>query len=152
MANSQRNSTFSICVTPQAADLNQAAFEALAFVAVGNVGNIGEMGTTTNILNYDTMTDSVSDKAKGISNAGDPDIECARVVGDAGQVAMRAAAATNFVYAFKLERDDGTITNTIIFNRGLVVGPKRPNGRNEDFDLEVFTLGLVQLEVVVDAT
>lgn len=31
-------------------------------------------------------------------------------------------------------------------------GPTRPNGQNEDFDLEVFTLGLVQEEIVVNPT
>ena len=35
--------------------------------------------------------------------------------------------------------------------RGLVTGPKRPNGRNEDFNLEVYTLGLTQYEIIKEA-
>ena len=155
MANTQQNVIFSISTTPQDSDLDAAGFQALTYVAVSNVGNVGETGLNTNILSYDTLDTEVSDKAKGVSNAGDPDIEVARVFDDAGQIAMRAAAATNVKFAFKIERNDmpgGGSTNSLMFNRGLATGPKRPGGRVEDFDLEVFTLGLVQKEVVVDAT
>src|SRR5690606_27926337 len=90
---------------------------------------------------------------KGISNAGDPPIEVARNPTDLGQIALRAAAATKFNYAFKIEDNDApssSYTNSIYYNRGVVTGPTRPNGRNEDFILEVFTLGLNQREIVVD--
>ena len=36
---------------------------------------------------------------------------------------------------------------TIRYNRGLIVGPREPNGRNEDFELEIFTAGLVQKQI-----
>ena len=72
---------------------------------------------------------------------------------DAGQIALRAAALTDYRYAFKFTDDDkpaSDYTDTVHYNRGIVNGPVRPNGRNEDFILERFTLGLVQREVVVD--
>ncbi|PCI03446.1 MAG: hypothetical protein COB78_10840 [Hyphomicrobiales bacterium] len=153
MANTQKDVIFSICVTPQPADLNKAGFEALTFVSVSNVGNLGETGKSENILTYNTLDTAVAQKAKGVADAGNPTVECARLFSDPGQVALNAAAATNLQYAFKIERNDspdGILTNTIIYNRGLVTGPTRPNGGNEDFDLEVFTLALNQLEVVVD--
>lgn len=153
MANTQKNNKLSICTTPQPNDLNAAGFAGLTYVEIGNVGSIGETGINTNILNYDSLSTDVSDKSKGVSNAGDPAVECARAFNDPGQIALRAAAKTNLKYAFKLERNDspdGVLSNTIIYNRGLITGPTRPGGRNEDFDLEVFTLGLVQREVVVD--
>ena len=144
-----------ICATPQNADLDADDFEALTWVQVKGVGNHGESGTTTNILNYDTWDTTVTQKAKGVSDAGSPEIEVARLPTDAGQVAMRVAAKTNLNYAFKLEGNDKPTVNgtpTIIYTRGLVTGPRRPNGRVEDFDLEVFTLALNQTEVVVDPT
>lgn len=153
MANTQKDVTLSICTTPQPDDLTEAGFEALVYVAIGQVGSVGETGLSTNILTYDTLTTAVSQKAKGISDAGSPEIEVARNYNDAGQVALRNAAATNFNYAFKLERNDApdaSTTNTVIYNRGLVIGPRRPNGRNEDFDLEIFQLALQQAEVVVN--
>lgn len=153
--NTNAGSKLYICTTPQEGDVNEAAFIALTWVQIKGVGSLGETGTTTNILTYDTWDTQVVQKAKGMSNAGDPDIELARIPTDPGQIALRAAAATNLNYAFKVERNDEPdadpdSTPTMIFHRGLVVGPRRPNGRNEDFDLEVFSLGLNQKEIVVD--
>lgn len=153
MSNTHAGAKFYICATAQPTDINQTAYEALTWVQVENVGSVGEMGTSTNVLSYDTQDTDVSQKQKGISNAGDPDIEVARVAAATGQIAMRTAAATNLIYAFKYEIIDAPTagwSNSIFYNRGIVTGPKRPHGRNEDFDLEVFTLGLVQKEIVVD--
>lgn len=152
--NTNAGSKLYICVTPKPDDLLQAAFEALVWVQINGVGSMGEVGTSTNILTYDTWDTNVAQKAKGISNAGDPTIELARDPDDAGQDALRDAALTNFNYAFKIEKNDKEnaevgSTNTVIYTRGLVSGPMRPMGRNEDFDLEVFTLGLQQREIVV---
>lgn len=154
-ANTNAGSKLFICATAQPDDLDLAGFEALTWVQIAGVGSAGEAGTTTNILSYDTWDTDVTQKAKGISNAGDPDVEVARDPDDAGQVLLRTAGGTNFNYAFKEERndkpnDDVDSTPTTYYNRGLVSGPRRPRGRNEDFDLEVFTLGLQQKEIRVD--
>lgn len=137
---------------PQSSDLNQGQYEALNWKEISNVGSIGEAGTNTNVLTYDELATDVSQKQKGISNAGDPVIECARNPTDGGQIAMRAAALTKYIYAFKFEDADkpsDDYTNTVIYNRGIVAGPVRPNGRNEDFILENFTIGCIQKEIVV---
>lgn len=152
LANTNSGAKLYVCAEPQNTDLNEAAYEGLTWVAVKAVGNHGETGTTTNILTYDTWDTDVIQKGKGISDAGSPEIECARIATDAGQIILRDAAKTNFNYAFKVERNDKpneSGTPTIIYNRGMVTGPRRPNGRNEDFDLEIFTLALNQREVVV---
>lgn len=130
-------------------DLNQAAYEALTWLQVSNVGNIGETGSNTNVATYDTWDSDVAKKAAGITNAGDPEIELARSPTDLGQIALRSAAAlANNAnnYAFKIERLDGTI----YYNRGLVLGPRHPNGRNEDFNLEIFTIACNQEEITVE--
>ncbi|HEV7253879.1 MAG TPA: hypothetical protein VGN97_12405 [Mesorhizobium sp.] len=139
----------------QPTDLTGSAYAALLWTEVKNVGMVGDRGTQTNTVSYDELGTDVTQKGKGISNAGDPDIECARNPTDPGQIAMRAAAATKFNYAFKIEdadAPDANSTNSIYYNRGLVTGPRRPGGRNEDFILEIFTLGLVQKEIVVNPT
>lgn len=144
-----------ICATPQSVDLIQSDYEALTWVEVKGVGSIGESGKSTNILTYDTWGTTAMQKAKGIIDAGSPDIELARIPADPGQIILRAAAVTSFNYAFKLQHNDAASVAsipTVIYNRGLVSGPKRPNGRNESFDLEVFTLALNQVEVIVDPT
>ncbi|MCX5569600.1 hypothetical protein [Kaistia nematophila] len=153
MANTNKGRKVYFCTTPQPANLDQSQFEALTWIEVGNVGSVGESGVNTNVVSYDELATDMTQKQKGISNAGDPTIECARNPTDAGQVALRAAAVTKFFYAFKfedLDAPDANHTNTVYYNRGLIAGPTRPNGRNEDFILEVFTLGLVQREIVVN--
>lgn len=133
-------------------DLSEAQYDALTWLEVKQMGSHGETGSNTNILTYDTWDTTVSQKSKGITNAGDPEIEVARVGTDPGQLQMRAAAQTKHSYAFKLEHDDSLGTNgTIKYNRGVVTGPRHPNGRNEDFNLEIFALGLNQEEIVKEA-
>jgi len=156
MADTLSGSKFYVCSTAQAADLDQSGFEALTWVEVKGVGSVGETGTQQNIVSYDTMGTTVTQKSKGIANAGDPAVECERIYNDAGQIIMRtiSAVADNQAYAFKWVKNDGTaaLTSTTHYYRGKCTGPTRPNGRNEDFDLEVYTLGLVQTELTVNPT
>ena len=145
-----------VCAEPQPSALTQAQYEALTWVPVGGVGSHGETGSTTNILNYDTWDDEVTDKTKGMTNAGDPDLEVAYRPEDDGQIVLRAAADTNFKYAFKIEgndrpNNDPDSTPTVRYNRGLVTGPRQPNGRNEDFQIDIFSLALVQKQITVPA-
>lgn len=155
MANTNAAKKLYISSVPVETDLNRAGFEALTWIEVKAVGSFGESGSTTNILSYDTWDTLVTQKAKGITDAGSPEIEVARLPLDPGQILMRNAARVNFNYAFKIVGNDPLSIGgqpTTIYNRGIVTGPKRPNGRNEDFDLEMFTLGLNQIELVVDPT
>lgn len=142
-------STVGICVTPQNADVNATAFAALVYVDIANVGSLGERGANTNIINYDTWNKDTVLKGKGITNAGDPQLEVAQDLADPGQIAVRAAAAAKSDnYAFKIVRANGDIQ----YLRGLVAGPTEPGGRNEDFVVNVFTLALNQLPIDVAAT
>lgn len=153
MANTNAASKWYVCETPQNNELKEADYASLQWTLIKGVGNVGETGKTTNILTYNTWDTTVADKAKGITDAGSPTFEVARDPNDPGQQIMRAAGAVgnNNIYAFRCVRADGPIggTGTIFYNRGLVGGPTRPNGQNEDFDLEVFTLGFVQEEIIV---
>lgn len=152
--NSMAGAKLYVCSTPQPTDLTASTFAALTWVLVGGVGSFGETGTSTNVLSYDTWDTGFVQKAKGTSNAGDPEIEVARDPADAGQIILRTIADTNLQYAFKIERNDKPNSNagskpTTVYNRGIVTGPRTPNGRNEDFDLEIYTLGLNQKQITV---
>lgn len=140
---------------PQPGDLTEAQFEALNWTQVKNVGSLPESGSNTNVVSYDTIDTDVTQKSKGITNAGDGTLELARIATDPGQIALRAAALTKFQYAFKREltdAPDAETTNTVYYNRGIITGPAHNGGRNEDFILETFTLGLNQREIVVNPT
>lgn len=143
-----------ICSTAQTAlPLTKTQFEALTWIEVKNVGKLGEMGADTKIVSYDTLATDVTQKGKGVTNGGDIEIEVARVYDDAGQVALRAAALTHYNYAIKIEYADAPAagySNTIAYTCGIVTGPKRPGGSNEDFVLEKYTVAANQREVIVD--
>lgn len=143
-----------ISSAPVPTKLNAAGFKALTWVLIGGVGNHGETGSTTNILNYDTWDDEVIDKGKGMTNAGDPEVEVAYRPTDAGQILMRSAAEGNFDWGFKIEGTDQPNNDvdsepTTRYNWGLVTGPRQPNGRNEDFDLEIYALALKMKQITV---
>lgn len=156
MANTNAASKWYVCAVPQNNNLTQSDYESLTWTLISKVGNVGETGKSTNVLTYNTWDTEVADKAKGITDAGSPTIEVAREPDDAGQEILRAAGAVgnNNKYAFKEVRADGPIggTGTVFYNRGIVGGPTRPNGGNEDFEVEIFTLGFVQEEIVVKPT
>lgn len=156
-ANTNAGKKFYVCSTAQQADLDAAAFAGLTWVQVKGIGSWGETGETTNILNYDTWDTDVIQKGKGTTDAGSPELECARIPTDPGQVILRTAARTNLNYAIKVEGNDvpdadPESTPTIRYNRGLIVGPREPNGRVEDFDLEIYTFGFNQRQVTVNPT
>ena len=156
MGNSLQGSKAYICATAQATPLaDAAAYAALTWVEIKKIGNMSAIGTQTNMLSYNTWGDTVIQKAKGLNDAGNPTLEVMRDSADSGQDALRTASATNLNYAIKIERNDKLTsggTNTIIYNRGLVGRPTRPQGGTEDFDVEVFTLAFQDLEIVVDPT
>lgn len=155
MADTLSGAKLYICATAQNSDLNEAAFEALTYVQIKGVGSHGETGTNTNVVSYDTWDTEFVQKAKGTSNAGDPEVELARIPADAGQVILRTAGDhfNKNNYAFKIELNDAPAlgTPTTIFNRGMVAGPRIPFGRNEDFITEIYTLALQQQQIIVDA-
>lgn len=155
-ANSNAASLFYIATVAQNTALTVGDYESLVWTEITGVGARGETGSSTNILNYDTWGDTVIQKAKGLTDAGSPELEVARSQTDAGQILLRAAAAVgnNNNYAFREIRADGAVgeTGTVFYNRGLVAGPTRPGGRNEDFDIEMYTLAFQQEEIIVDPT
>lgn len=155
-ANTNAASKLFVCATPQNVELTLGDYEALDWTEIKFVGSIGETGKTTNMLNYDTWGDNVVQKAKGMTDAGSPEVECARDANDPGQLILRAGGAVgnNNNYAFKELRSDGAAggLGTVRYNRGLIAGPRYPGGRNEDFDLEIFTLGFQQEPIVTSPT
>lgn len=149
----KRESKLYICATPQAADLLQAGYEALTFVEIAKVVTLPDFGITDNVVSQDYIGTDVSQKQKGFRMASDTEIVVGRDYSDAGQDALRTAAATRYNYAFKLESSDAPsalYTNTIRYSRGIVGGPNFTGGGGEDFDNETFQLGLNQAPITVD--
>lgn len=144
---------FYVCATAQETNLDAAAFALLTWVEVKGVGSLGETGNNQNILTYDEWATDVIQKGKGNTDAGSPELECRRIPTDPGQIIMRQIALLPGNYAFKTEHNNAPEvggTGTIKYNRGIVTGPRNPNGRGEDFEIDIFTLGLNQRQITVE--
>lgn len=153
MAGTMKGRKLSICATPQATDLNRAAFEALTWVEVKRIGMIGDFGRSDNIVSYDELATEINQKDKGIGDAGSPQVDMRREPNDPGQILMRTAGANKYQYAFKVEDADAaspTESNTVYYFRAVVSGPLHPGGRNQDFLLERYVLGINQVPLVIN--
>jgi len=141
--------TFSISEAAANSDLTLSGFTALTFVLVPNIGNHGPSGVSQNVVSFSTWDRNVASKGKGEANAGDPTVTFLDIV-SAGMTLMLAAADVDDSnsYGFKVTWPDGSVE----YNRGIVTGPARPKGGNEDFKTLEFTLGFNQVPVIVDAT
>ncbi|WP_425902531.1 hypothetical protein [Agrobacterium radiobacter] len=134
----------SISTAPVTLPLNATEFGALTFTPIGSVGNLGDYGSPANLINYNTLDTEVMSKAKGVEDAGELSIEVARIFDDPGQIAMRAAAATKFYYAIKIEYADAPSedwSNTIMYAVGPVTGPQLLGGGTDDFIRESYSVG-----------
>lgn len=138
----------SISTTATPDDLDASGFDGLVYTQLPNVGNIGDTGISQNVVNFPTWDRAVLCKGKGQADAGDPTVETLDVPSAGMDLFLAAAAYDNAnAYAFKIIWSDDSIE----YNRGLVMGPSRPKGGNEDFKRVIFTLGLLQPPVLVEA-
>lgn len=132
-----------ISTTAATLPLNAAGFLALTYTEIGSVGNLGDYGVAPNMVNYNTLATQVTSKAKGTEDAGELAVEVARIFDDVGQIAMRAAGATKFNYAIKVEYADAPSpdwSNTIMYAVGPVSGPQLLGGSTDDFIRESYTV------------
>jgi len=141
--------TFSISTTAQNDDLTLSGFTGLTYTPVPNMGILGDSGVSQNVVSFSTWDRNVVAKGKGEADAGSPTAEFLDVV-SAGMTLMLAAADVDDAnsYAFKVAWPDGSVE----YNRGIVTGPVRMKGSNEDFKRLQFSLGFNQTPVIVDPT
>lgn len=137
--------TFSITAIAANADVaDLAAYEALVYTQVPNVGSFGDTGVTQNVVSYSTWDRNVAAKGKGEADAGSPTVEFLDVTSAGMTIMLTNAAVDNSnSYAFKIEWPDGTTE----YNRGIITGPQRMKGGNEDFKRVTFALGFSQVPI-----
>lgn len=86
--------------------ISVALYEALTWVKVGELETLGDIGDSFKSVTFAGMDDSREREFKTIKQGGKPTVVCGRDPLDPGQIAMRAASQTKFVYPFKVEYDD----------------------------------------------
>jgi hypothetical protein len=157
MANksTKQGTKVSVCATSQNTDLNQAGYAALTWVPVSAVGRVGDFGGTATDRTYNTLDEPTQTHQKGVGDAGSPDLDCASIYNDAGQIILRSFGdpTNKNNMAIKIERADkpsGYSTGTVFYSRGVVSGPLHVGGGSDDFDVERFSVRLNQLTIRVD--
>lgn len=144
--------TFAISTTTEDEDLDDHAtlgFPGLTYTTINGVVSLGPTGTNTNVVSQPTWGSTVISKGKGLTDAGDAELQLLRIPSDAGQIAIAAAGAPSVRanYAFKHVKQNGETR----YYRGLVMGPVHQGGENEAVDTDTYTIALNQLPLTVAA-
>ena len=123
------------------------------YVPISEITDIGEFGDQAEAVKINYIDSGRVNKAKGTRDAGTFEFTVTRNMGDAGQTAVRAAAASDFEFNIKIEASDKPNANvgskpTTQYLRGLVSEKVKFGGSN-DFVTQVFTVDLVAAPVTV---
>jgi len=126
------NAKFYVGTTAVADDLT--SYKADTYVEVGESQTISDLTDAQNFAQFAALADSRVRQLKTTREGQSITLTCGFDPEDAGQIAMRAAAAVtkNTNYNFKLVYNDGTTTGTTVFWSGLVGNDPFPGGANED--------------------
>lgn len=132
-----------ISTTPVTTALDQAGFDALSYTDIGKVVTRPSFGSTANIISIETLDTEIVEKQKGIESGNDSEIVVRADDADAGQIALRAAAAAQNVYALQFEFNNSLGTNgTTLSGLFIIGGSGSPGGGNEDFDTENYSAAM----------
>jgi hypothetical protein len=107
-------------------DFDVATFAADTYKQVKNVENMGEFGSEAEVIVGKFIDQSYARKLKGTRDNGSMTIVVGHDASDEGQIALKAAEKTEFVYRFKVELNDKPEggTNTIYYFAALVASAK----------------------------
>ena len=123
-----------------------ALFDAITdWIEVEEVEDMGEHGDTAEEITFTSIGDARTRKQKGARNAGTKTIVAGCDPLDDGQVALAAAQATDFNYAFKVVRADArasNYSNTVEYFVGLVTGEAVNQGAQNNVVKQTFPISL----------
>lgn len=108
-----------------------AAFAALTYTEIGLAESLGEFGDESATISFTALNAGRVLKLKGPRDAGSVALTVAVDPLDPGQVALGAAEASRFNFAFKIvypDRPNPTGTDTEEYFRALVMSRKRNVG------------------------
>jgi hypothetical protein len=115
------------------------------WIQVEELEDLGEHGDTAEEITFTSISDARTRKQKGARNAGTKTIVVGADPLDDGQVALAAAQATDFNYAFKIVRNDArsaSYTNTVEYFVGLVTGEAVNQGAQNNIVRQTFPISI----------
>jgi hypothetical protein len=140
-----------ICVTPQPADLNAAAFAALTYVDVCCATEVPTVGSESEIISEFCIS-GVEKTAIGASTGATFDISVFAEMNCVGQDILRQAYGTQTVYAMRIVRPDGVpgvTTASAIYTRVMVSSAMFGGGGINDMVSDVYTAKITQEPIFV---
>jgi hypothetical protein len=102
-----------IYIGPTTAAATAQEYAALTYVEITGVETIGDFGATFSTVKHNPLSGAPTKKMKGSKDSGDSEIALARDPLDPGQIALMAALASRFEYAFKITVEDAADANDI---------------------------------------
>lgn len=121
------------------------AFEALAWVEIGEVEDGGEIGDESSDVTFQSLSDSRVRHLKGARDAGTLSLVVGDDPLDVGQIALRAAEQTKYLYNFKIEYEDAPnadYSNSVDYFRGLVMSARKSVGEGDNVMKRTFSIGI----------
>jgi hypothetical protein len=114
----------------------QAEFEGLTYLPIGQILNLGEFGDQANVITAAYLDSGRVEKYKGTRNAGQMDLELGYDPdNDTGQAQLIVAEQSPNNYAFKVELDDAgensPSSNTTFYFRGQVMSRRVAPGSSD---------------------
>lgn len=152
MAIENKGTRLYVCATPQNTDLTAAQFAALVWSEVCCLTDVPALGES-----YAAITAMCMDgtKLSGVGSAEDATFDASVFyqAGCAGQKTLRDNTGSVDNYAFKLERADGTATQTptTIYVRAKLTGKSLgSNGGADEFTADTYTQTISQGPLFVE--
>jgi hypothetical protein len=121
------------------------AFKALTWVEIGEVEDGGEFGDESNEVTFQSLSDGRVRHLKGARDAGTLELVVGDDPLDVGQVALRAAEQTKFLYNFKIEYEDAPsadFSNSVDYFRGLVMSFRKNVGEGDNVMRRTANIGI----------
>ena len=105
----QTTSGTTVSIGPAPATLDQAGFDAVTVVLLGEVTDFGELGKTFNIASYTPLASRAVVEKKTSYNRMHPSMTVAVDDDDTGQIAAKVALDDDLDRTIKVTRQDGAI-------------------------------------------
>jgi hypothetical protein len=121
------------------------AFKALTWVEIGEVEDGGEFGDESNDVTFQSLSDGRVRHLKGARDAGTIDLVVGDDPLDPGQIALRAAEQTKFMYNFKIVYEDAPtpdFSNSVDYFRGLVMSFRKNVGEGDNVMRRTASIGI----------
>jgi hypothetical protein len=128
---------------PTTAAATASAYSGLSYTEIGEVESIGEFGDQASTITFTSLGDARVRKRKGVRDAGDLNVVVANDPRNAGQIAMIAAQATEFTYAFKIvlaDAPDANDTDSVFYFHGLVASTRLNVGAANEIIKRTFAI------------